>query len=188
MSTGALPPAGDWIRGISIKQPRAACILHGDKRIENRPRPWPWRGWMLLHTSQQTDRAALRLPPVARTIRGSELPTGAVIGVARLTGCHQDPDSAPPCGPWSEPGRWHLELDDVQSSPADPRPRTPRALEAHRGPGRPSPPAAPRPTPVTCRSRPGPTARAPAAPAPLPDRHHGALADRPKGGTDQEHG
>ncbi|MBT2880712.1 diguanylate cyclase, partial [Streptomyces sp. McG6] len=42
--------------------------------------------------------------------------------------------------------------------PADPRPRTPRALEAHRGPGRPSPPAAPRPTPVTCRSRPGPTA------------------------------
>ncbi|MFE1090180.1 hypothetical protein [Streptomyces sp. NBU3104] len=92
-------------------------FLHGDKRIENRPRPWPWRGWMLLHTSQQTDRAALRLPPVARMIRGHGLPTGAVIGVARLTGCHQDPDSAPPCGPWSEPGRWHLELDDVQELP-----------------------------------------------------------------------
>ncbi|MEU0142743.1 hypothetical protein OHB37_30855 (plasmid) [Streptomyces albidoflavus] len=132
MSTGALPPAGDWIRGISIKQPRAACILHGDKRIENRPRPWPWRGWMLLHTSQQTDRAALRLPPVARTIRGSELPTGAVIGVARLTGCHQDPDSAPPCGPWSEPGRWHLELDDVQELPL------PIPARGHLGPWKPT--------------------------------------------------
>ncbi|MGW9360793.1 hypothetical protein [Streptomyces diastaticus] len=117
MSTGVLPPAGDWIRGISIKQPWAACILHGDKRIENRPRPWPWRGWLLLHTSQQTDRTALRLPQVAHAIRSRDLPTGAVIGVARLTGCHQDPDSAPPCGPWSQPGRWHLELDDVQEIP-----------------------------------------------------------------------
>ncbi|MFE2768791.1 hypothetical protein ACFXGD_21580 [Streptomyces albidoflavus] len=50
-------------------------------------------------------------------IRGHGLPTGAVIGVARLTGCHQDPAGAPPCGPWSEPGRWHLELDDVQELP-----------------------------------------------------------------------
>ncbi|MFE9387546.1 hypothetical protein ACFYMO_30655 [Streptomyces sp. NPDC007025] len=105
--------AGDWIRGISIRQPWATAIALGAKTVENRPKPWSWRGWVLLHASQQTDRAALRLPLVARTIRGCDLPTGAVIGVARLTGCHQDPDGAPPCGPWSEPGRWHLELADV---------------------------------------------------------------------------
>ncbi|PJN36710.1 hypothetical protein CG747_32200 [Streptomyces sp. CB02959] len=112
--TATLPPAGDWIRGISIRQPWATSIASGAKTVENRPRPWSWRGWLLLHAGLQTDRAALRLPLVARTIRGRDLPTGAVIGVARLTGCHQDPDGSRPCTPWSEPGRWHLELAGAQ--------------------------------------------------------------------------
>lgn len=115
MSTVPPPPAGDWIRGISIKQPHAACILTGAKTIENRPRAWPWRGWLMLHTSQQIDRPALRVPLIARTVRGRELPTGAVIGVARLTGCHQDPDSSPPCTEFAQPGAWHLEVSDVQA-------------------------------------------------------------------------
>ncbi|WP_236247007.1 hypothetical protein [Streptomyces sp. CC210A] len=115
MSTTSLPPAGDWIRGISVKQPHAACILAGAKTIENRPRAWSWRGWLLLHTSQQIDRPALRTPLIARTVRGRELPTGAVIGVARLTGCHQDPDGSPPCTEWAQPGAWHLEVSDVQA-------------------------------------------------------------------------
>ncbi|AJC62011.1 hypothetical protein [Streptomyces sp. 769] len=114
MSTPALPQ-GDWIRGISVQQPHLACILTGAKGIENRPKPWSWRGWMLLHAGQRIDQPALRLPLVARTIRGRDLPTGAVVGVARLTGCHQDPDGSPPCTPWAEPGRWHLELADVQA-------------------------------------------------------------------------
>lgn len=54
------------------------------------------------------------MPLIARTIRGRELTTGAVIGVARLTGCHQDPDGSPPCTPWAQPGLWHLEVSDVQ--------------------------------------------------------------------------
>ncbi|MFJ3099093.1 ASCH domain-containing protein [Streptomyces hydrogenans] len=114
MSTTNLPPAGDWIRGISVKQPHAACILIGAKTIENRPQAWSWRGWLLLHTSQQIDRPALREPVIARTVRGRDLTTGAVIGVARLTGCHQDPDGSPPCTEFAEPGLWHLELADVQ--------------------------------------------------------------------------
>ncbi|MEV7166495.1 hypothetical protein AB0N60_30775 [Streptomyces microflavus] len=39
MSTPTLPE-GDWIRGISIKQPWAAAILTGAKRVENRPQHW----------------------------------------------------------------------------------------------------------------------------------------------------
>ncbi|WP_333734571.1 hypothetical protein [Streptomyces sp. IBSBF 3010] len=109
-----VPPAGDWIRGISIRQPWATCIVAGAKTIENRPKPWTWRGWLLLHAAQQTDRPALRLPLVARTIRGRELPTGAVIGVARLTGCHQDLVGSPPCTGWAQTGAFHLELSDVQ--------------------------------------------------------------------------
>ncbi|MFB7827414.1 hypothetical protein [Streptomyces hydrogenans] len=112
--TGTFPPAGDWIRGISVRQPWTSAIVAGAKTIENRPQPWSWRGLVLLHAGLQIDRPALRVPLVARTIRGRDLPTGAVIGVARLTGCHQDPDGSPPCTKWAEPGRWHLELADVQ--------------------------------------------------------------------------
>lgn len=83
-------PQGDWIRGISVQQPHATRILTGAKGIENRPRPWRWRGWMLLHAGQRIDRSALRVPLIARTIRGRELTTGAVIGVVRLVDCHQD--------------------------------------------------------------------------------------------------
>lgn len=110
-------PEGDWIRGISIKQPWTAAILTGAKTIENRPQSWSWRGWVLLHAGQQTDKPALRLPLVARTIRDRQLVTGAVVGIARITGCHQDPDGAPLCSPWAHPGAWHLELADVQELP-----------------------------------------------------------------------
>ncbi|MFF3863669.1 hypothetical protein [Streptomyces sp. NPDC002209] len=108
-------PEGDWIRCITAQQPHAACILTGAKGIENRPRHWTWRGWLLLHAAQSIDRPAMRLPLVGRTIRGRELATDAVIGVARLTGCHQDPAGSPPCTPWAQPNAWHLELTDVQA-------------------------------------------------------------------------
>ncbi|MEV7899397.1 ASCH domain-containing protein [Streptomyces cyaneofuscatus] len=113
----AMPlPEGDWIRGITIKQPYATAILTGAKTIENRPRPWR-TGWVLLHAGQQTDRPALRQPLVARTIRGRELLTGAVLGVARITDCHQDPHGSPPCTDWALPGAWHLVLADVHPLP-----------------------------------------------------------------------
>lgn len=56
----------------------------------------------------------LRDPLVATAIRGRELPLGAVIGVARLTGCHPDqgPERCP--SPWAERGAHHLILADVQ--------------------------------------------------------------------------
>ncbi|MFD5898648.1 hypothetical protein [Streptomyces sp. NPDC060366] len=105
---------GDWIRSITIKQPWTTAITAGAKTIENRPQHWSWRSWVLLHAGQSIDRPALRLPLVARTIRGRELVTGAVLGVARLTDCHQDPDDSPPCTPWAQHGAWHLVLEDVQ--------------------------------------------------------------------------
>lgn len=43
--------------------------------------------------------------------------TGAVVRIARITDCHQDPDGAPLCSPWAHPSAWHLELADVQELP-----------------------------------------------------------------------
>ncbi len=82
------PANRDWIRGITIRQPWTTCIVHGTKRIENRPQHWSWRGWLLLHAGRTLDRPALRNPLVATTLRGRGLPTGAILGVARLADCH----------------------------------------------------------------------------------------------------
>lgn len=104
---------GDWIRGITVRQPWATCIIAG-KTPENRPKPWSWRGWVLLHAGKKKpEPAVLRDPLVARTIRGRELHLGAVIGVARLTGCHQN-DGSELCSPWAQAGAHHLVLADVQ--------------------------------------------------------------------------
>jgi hypothetical protein len=115
MSVATLPD-GDWIRGISIRQPYAACILAGAKTVENRPARWR-TGWVLLHTSKTVDQPALRTPLIGRTIRGRQLVTGAVVGIARITECHQDPERQPLCSPWAHPAAWHLVLADVQELP-----------------------------------------------------------------------
>lgn len=49
---------GDWIRGITIRQPWATCILAG-KSPENRPKHWPWRGWVLLHAGKAKPEPAV---------------------------------------------------------------------------------------------------------------------------------
>ncbi|MFE5095968.1 hypothetical protein ACFRCI_37910 [Streptomyces sp. NPDC056638] len=126
-------PEGDWIRGITVRQPWATCILAG-KSPENRPKPWSWRGWVLLHAGKAKPKpAVLREPLVARTIRNRELTTGAVIGVARLVDCHQDPDGSPPCTPWAQAGAWHLVLRDVQELPL------PVPVDGQLGPWKPAP-------------------------------------------------
>ncbi|MGV9247994.1 hypothetical protein [Streptomyces sp. NPDC003710] len=124
---------GDWIRGITVQQPHAACILTGAKGVENRPKPWSWRGWMLLHAGTRIDRSALRVPLVARTIRGRELVTGAAIGVVRLVDCHQDPDGSPLCSGWAQAHAWHLVFQDVQELPL------PVPADGQLGPWKPTP-------------------------------------------------
>ncbi|MFE7948227.1 hypothetical protein [Streptomyces sp. NPDC057426] len=123
----------DWIRGLTVRQPWAAAILTGAKTIENRPRA-SWRpGWVLLHAGKSIDRWALSDQLVANTIRGRELVTGAVVGVARITGAHQDPDGTDPCSPWALPSMWHLEITDVHEL------TEPIPVAGQLGPWRPSP-------------------------------------------------
>ncbi|MDX3587590.1 ASCH domain-containing protein [Streptomyces europaeiscabiei] len=112
MSLATLPE-GDWIRSITIRQPWATCILAG-KNPENRPVNWPWQGWMLIHAGLKLERPALRDPLVATAIRGRELHLGAVIGVARLTGCHPDQGPEKCTSPWAQRGGQHLVFADVQ--------------------------------------------------------------------------
>lgn len=107
---------GDWIRGITIRQPWATSILAG-KTIENRPANWPWRGWLLLHAGKTLERPALHDPLVTAAIHGRELHRGAVIGVARLTDCHPDRGPEQCSSPWAQRGAHHLVLADVRELP-----------------------------------------------------------------------
>lgn len=106
-------PEGDWIRGITIRQPWATCVLAG-KTPENRPAHWPWQGWVLIHAGKKLERPALRDPLVATAIHDRELHLGAVIGIARLTGCHLDQGPEKCTSPWAQRGGHHLVFADVQ--------------------------------------------------------------------------
>jgi hypothetical protein len=100
------------IRALTIRQPWAAAIAHGDKRIENRTWPTQYRGPLLIHAGAAPDPSPG--PLAAAAVRGRPVDRRAVVAVARLTDCHQDDG---PCTRWSEPHAWHWVLDEVTPLP-----------------------------------------------------------------------
>ena len=86
---------------ISLWQPWASLVAHGEKRIETRSWKWPkdmpcflaihaaqkWNGELLSLSSQGKFSAALALHGREAGKRGGNLPLGAVVGVVRLVEC-----------------------------------------------------------------------------------------------------
>jgi hypothetical protein len=122
------------MKAISIRQPWAWAILHAGKRIENRAwrSPPSYRGPLLIHaakacTGQEYDAAAdfmvergLATPfgggrGTPRMVRLSELPFGALLGIARLVDAR--PNGTEPTDLWAIPGALGLVLDDVRPLP-----------------------------------------------------------------------
>jgi hypothetical protein len=69
------------IRILSIRQPWAHLIVHGPKRIENRPWTTPYRGRFYIHASRTPDPAAMeRFAHMLQV----EPPMGGIVGVADL--------------------------------------------------------------------------------------------------------
>lgn len=101
------------MRALTVKQPWAAAIAHGPKRVENRTRPIPAKHLgttILIHAGIAEDKNAL---PADMT-RDWPRHCGAIIAVATLAGCHQD---ARCCRPWGFPDAWHWQLDNVRRVP-----------------------------------------------------------------------
>ncbi len=42
------------MKALTICQPYAAAIIHGPKRVENRPNRWKFRGRLLIHAGKST--------------------------------------------------------------------------------------------------------------------------------------
>lgn len=126
------------MKAITLKQPWAAAMRSGIKRIETRSWPTKHRGALAIHAGRSLDRGALRLAitgnggnyvslqdveAVERWIAThGPIVTGAAIGVMNLVDCIQmdqelidAPEMASelPWGGWA-PGRWAWVLQPIE--------------------------------------------------------------------------
>lgn len=96
------------MKALTIRQPWADAIAHGEKRIENRSRRTNYTGPVLIHAGLAEDIGALPQEMTA----GWAGTRGAIIAIADLVGCHQADRC---CKPWGFPGCWHWVLSDVRA-------------------------------------------------------------------------
>jgi hypothetical protein len=100
------------MRALTVKQPWAAAIAHGPKRIENRSKPIPIKHLgttILIHAGAEEDDNALPWAMVRQWPQHFR----AIVAVATLARFHQ---AAKPCccAPWGFPDAFHWELEDVR--------------------------------------------------------------------------
>lgn len=116
------------MKALSIRQPWASLIvsgpraqdwgnlLSGPKRVENRTWPTKHRGWFLVHASQKRERRYDYNDTIAN------LPTGVVIGAARIVACAHIDDILSGAYDerfpwlrkhWHASGPWCFVLDEV---------------------------------------------------------------------------
>lgn len=120
------------MRGLTIQQPWAWCVVHGGKNVENRGSNWDYRGPIAIHAGArwsergETDRRvrrAKRHGDASWPMQRGDFPTRSIVGIASLVDCH--PDTGRCCRPWGESSyaEWrggtitevhHLVLDDVR--------------------------------------------------------------------------
>lgn len=95
------------MKALTIRQPWADAIAHGEKRIENRTRRTSYVGTVLIHAGLTGDRQAV----LDGVLPGPDI-RGAVIAIADLTGCHR---AANCCAPWGFEDCWHWTLASVRT-------------------------------------------------------------------------
>lgn len=102
------PSVPSDVRALTLRQPWASAIADLGKDVENRTWTTSWRGTLLIHAGQTTDRHA-DLPSQSLP---SRIPTSVVVAVAELRDCHRA--RAGCCSSiWAEPDTVHWVLTDV---------------------------------------------------------------------------
>lgn len=79
---------------LSVQQPFATLIVLGLKPDETRSWERKHRGEIGIHASMKIDKESCRREPIKSALAAhgyneSNLPTGAIIGIGNLTGCHK---------------------------------------------------------------------------------------------------
>ena len=115
------------MRCLSIKQPWAAAIVHGPKRIENRSWYTGYRGPIAIHTGRGTDMMepsimsyiSARWPGMPHS-SSQIFAFGAFVGTATLAACVKSVEAVrlhPDQIPWIDDGYWCFVLADVVTLP-----------------------------------------------------------------------
>jgi len=109
------------MKALSIQQPWAHAILHGDKRVENRTWKAFHRGMTLIHAGKKLDTEACEFlaAPYEKCWNLSEqdlhdAPRGAIVGVCWIIDCITDAEAAAVHGAWAM-GPWCFVIDKVHS-------------------------------------------------------------------------
>jgi hypothetical protein len=104
------------MKALTIRQPWAGLIAHGDKTTENRTWSLPERHAgtrILIHAGAAFDNTARSL---AAELDDWQLTPSAIVAVATITECHWSDDGTC-CGPWGFERTYHWTLSDVISLP-----------------------------------------------------------------------
>lgn len=77
------------IAALSLHRPWADALMAGLKRVETRPYPTKHRGWLAIHTTQDTHEKQYCTEPGFERIKKyvPDLPHGHVVGIANLVAC-----------------------------------------------------------------------------------------------------
>lgn len=105
------------MRALTIRQPWADAIAHGNKRVENRSwrAPAKYHGTrILIHAGATYDRMARFLIDRDHLAAWHD-ERKALIATATLTGCHRETGGC--CAPWGEHDVWHWQLENVHPLP-----------------------------------------------------------------------
>lgn len=112
------PPQGEpregpapKILGLTLHQPWATAIAHGGKRVENRSqRPWcPIGTYLAIHAGKALDRAAVRELRREGIALPDQLPSMAIVAVARLAGVVEEAPEGDQARWWVGPFGWVLD-------------------------------------------------------------------------------
>ena len=90
------------MKALSIRQPWAHLIVHGEKDMENRKWKTGLRGQVWIHASKTVDKQSyddlkkkgVDLPPI------EDLKTGGIIGIAEIADCVESSESEWFSGPF----------------------------------------------------------------------------------------
>lgn len=126
------------MKALSIRQPWGWAILHGGKRVENRPWSTSFRGEFLIHVGlscpdrQYTDAVAWmvarafvsttdveggRASPFPIVPELAALPRGGIVGRARIVDVLAPAATGTPRAPWHIPNQFGFVLEDVVPLP-----------------------------------------------------------------------
>lgn len=87
---------------ISVQQPFATLIALGLKPDETRSWATKYRGEIGIHASKTIDKESYRRSPIKEALAAhgydeNNLPTGAIIAIGNITGCHKVVEDAGYC-------------------------------------------------------------------------------------------